>query len=77
LTGANLSHAELNEAVLSGADLTEAKLSGADLSDADLSDADLRGVDLTEVVGLTPQKLKTAIMDKTTKLADELRPQGQ
>ena len=68
LTGANLSEAELIEAGLSGADLTKANLSGAALSKADLS-----GVNLTEVIGLTPQQLETAIIDETTRLADEQR----
>ncbi|MEM8680882.1 MAG: pentapeptide repeat-containing protein [Planctomycetota bacterium] len=31
-----------------------------------LDGADLRGVDLSQVMGLTPQQLATAIVDETT-----------
>ncbi|EIE8690668.1 pentapeptide repeat-containing protein [Listeria monocytogenes] len=55
LTGADLRHTNLTNAVLSGADLrhanlTNADLSGADLRHANLTNADLRHANLTNAV---------------------------
>ena len=44
---------------------------GANLEGAILDGADLRGVDLSQVMGLTPQQLTTAIVDETTILPTE------
>ena len=72
LSGANLSGANLSGADLSGANLSGANLSGANLSGANLSWADLSGADLSGAVGLTPDQIRRARIDPSTKLSDEL-----
>ncbi|HFL0276659.1 TPA: pentapeptide repeat-containing protein [Listeria monocytogenes] len=53
LTGADLRHTNLTNAVLSGADLRHANLTNADLSGADLRHANLNWVNWQHVEGLT------------------------
>ena len=72
LSGANLSRANLSGANLSGAYLRVANLSVANLSGADLSGAYLSGADLSGAVGLTPDQIRRARIDPSTKLSDEL-----
>ena len=67
LSGANLSGADLREANLRGANLRGAHLGGANLSGADLREANLSGA-----VGLTPDQIRRARIDPSTKLSDEL-----
>ena len=43
------------------------------VSDACFEGADLRGVDLREVVGLTIDQVRGAIVDETTQLPDYLQ----
>jgi Pentapeptide repeats (8 copies) len=71
LTGANLTEADLTGADLSGANLLEADLSGANLLEADLSGANLLGADLSGVRGLTPDQIRCARIDPSTKLPDQ------
>ncbi|MBV8314373.1 MAG: pentapeptide repeat-containing protein [Planctomycetaceae bacterium] len=74
LTGANLGGADLGGANLSGANLLEADLSGANLLGADLSGANLLGADLSGVIGLTPDQIRCARIDLSTKLPDNRNP---
>jgi hypothetical protein len=71
LTGANLLEADLSGANFGGANLLEADLSGANLLGADLSGANLLGADLSGVRGLTPDQIRCARIDPSTKLPDE------
>ena len=61
LIGANLAGANLSYAILSDANLTGANLSGANLSDAILSDANLTGANLSGA-NLTGARLSEAIL---------------
>jgi len=84
LQGANLQGACLREANLQGANLTKANLQGADLQGSrgdqrpeweDLQGADRKdhqGADLRGAVGLTGEQIKSAHIDKTTRLPDYL-----
>jgi uncharacterized protein YjbI with pentapeptide repeats len=70
---ADLSRANLGEAVLVGAQLGEANLSGAWLDRANLSGANLSGVDLRETRKLAQKQVDVARGDGTTRLPDGLR----
>jgi hypothetical protein len=60
LNNANLQHATLRHANLRGADMRNTKLAGADLTGANLARAHLEGVTLADVIGLTPEQIKSA-----------------
>jgi uncharacterized protein YjbI with pentapeptide repeats len=68
LTGADLSEAILNYSDLREADLSGAKVCGADLRDADLSRANLHGTDLRFVIGLTASQIAESLVDSETLL---------
>ena len=80
LSKANLSRAnlyeaylyqtQLNEADLSEANLRNAHLMGSDLDQADLTKADLRGANLKRVKNLSCDQIKSAVIDKNTRLPD-------
>lgn len=75
LHGAYVPRTSLREAVLIFADLSEANATrvdfrGADMTGAKLKGTILRGADLREVIGLTVEQLKEAIIDDTTLLPD-------
>ncbi len=74
LDGANLVRANLGGANLTGANLLEADLGGANLLGADLSGANLLGADLSGVIGLTPDQIRCARIDPSTKLPDNRDP---
>src|SRR5512135_3218750 len=74
LGGANLTGAFLGGADLGGANLTGANLTGANLTGADLSGANLLGADLSGVIGLTPDQIRCARIDPSTKLPDSRNP---
>ena len=74
LGGVNLTGANLGGADLGGANLFEADLSGANLLEADLSGANLLGADLSGVIGLTPDQIRCARIDPSTKLPDSRNP---
>ncbi|HMB02600.1 MAG TPA: pentapeptide repeat-containing protein, partial [Isosphaeraceae bacterium] len=74
LTGANLTGANLTGANLDGANLGGANLTGANLLEADLSGANLLGADLSGVIGLTPDQIRCARIDPSTKLPDSRNP---
>ncbi|MBV8554911.1 MAG: pentapeptide repeat-containing protein [Planctomycetaceae bacterium] len=74
LGGANLGGVNLTGANLGGADLGGANLSGANLLEADLSGANLLGADLSGVIGLTPDQIRCARIDPSTKLPDSRDP---
>ena len=74
LGGANLGGVNLTGANLGGADLGGANLSGANLLEADLSGANLLGADLSGVIGLTPDQIRCARIDPSTKLPDNRNP---
>jgi uncharacterized protein YjbI with pentapeptide repeats len=61
LSGANLSGADLTQAVLS-----EANLSGADMNEAELTDTFLNGANLQGVHNLTCDQIELANFDKDT-----------
>ena len=71
--GAFLYEANLEGAVLQNADLRGAWLWKARLMGAVLDGAQLQGADLTGVSGLTLAQLKSAHLDATTKLPENLR----
>ena len=71
----NLSGANLERANLSGADCSNALFVGANFKDAILAGTILRGADLTGATNLTAAQIATAIIDKSTKLPDGLRPE--
>ena len=58
------------DANLSRADLSGALLRRADLANADLRQTVLRGADLTDVVNLTVDQLREAVIDDDTRLPD-------
>ncbi len=78
LSRANLEKAILNNTFFQNADLGHANLKGANLrfslfTDANLTGTDLRGTDLRgshldRVVGLTCEQVKSALIDKSTRL---------
>lgn len=70
--GADLRRASLRGALLMGADLRGADLRGADLTGADLRGADLRGADLRGVLFLTPAQVRSARVDRSTRLPAEV-----
>lgn len=75
LSGANLCNARLNGANLQGcclesANLQYAYLSEAHLGGAGLKGARLQGAYLTRATGVTQEQLKTAIMNKSTRLPE-------
>ncbi len=72
LSGANLSEANLSTAYLHQAMLVRADVRRANLRDADLSGANLSGANLSGAVGLTPDQIRRARIDPSTKLSDEL-----
>ena len=74
LGGANLGGVNLTGASLGGGDLGGANLSGANLLEADLSGANLLGADLSGVIGLTPDQIRCARIDLSTKLPDNRNP---
>jgi uncharacterized protein YjbI with pentapeptide repeats len=60
-----------------GADLTEANLSGANVRGSDLGETrltrtNLAGADLSLATNLSSDNLKTALIDRKTKLPDNL-----
>ena len=67
LRGANLSNANFTKAVL-----VEADLSGANMEDAELEDAYLNAANLEGVINLTADQLDLAVLDKETKLPDNI-----
>ncbi|MDM8523663.1 pentapeptide repeat-containing protein [Desulfococcaceae bacterium HSG8] len=74
LRDADLAEANLSYANLSSANLGGANLSGVNLRGADLSGTDLRGADLSRAgSGVTPDQLKGAITDDTTKLPASMK----
>jgi hypothetical protein len=86
LIGAHLERALLNEAYLERAALVEVRLDGAVLRGAHLKGttfigahlkgANLAGTDLRQAQGLTKEQIESAIIDKNTKLPDNLKPAG-
>lgn len=68
----DLSSANLERANLSRADFTNAIFRGANFKDAVLEGTILKGADLTNAKNLTPTQLKRAILDKNTKLPENL-----
>ena len=70
LSGAYLGKADLGGANLGGANLTGANLTGADLVGANLGGANLTGAFLGGVIGLTPDQIRCARIDPSTKLPD-------
>ena len=68
----DLSFANLERANLSGADFSHATLRSSDFKDANLDGTILKGADLTDAKNLTPSQLSRAILDKTTKLPENL-----
>ena len=74
LTGAYLVRANLGGANLGGVNLTGANLGGADLGGANLSGANLLEADLSGVIGLTPDQIRCARIDPSTKLPDNRNP---
>ncbi|BCM90447.1 hypothetical protein IAD21_02300 [Abditibacteriota bacterium] len=71
--GAFLYEANLEGAVLQSADLRGAWLWKARLAGVILDGAHLEGADLTGVSGLTLEQLKSAHLDSTTKLPENMR----
>ena len=77
LKGADFSNSILNRVYFKGADLTEANLSGANIRGSDLAETrltgtNLKGADLSLTTNLTSDNLKTALIDRKTKLPDNL-----
>lgn len=72
LVGANLAEADLSGANLSGADLRNAILTNANLLVADLHGAVFIGANLLGVRHLSSQQLCSVILDRTTKLDEEI-----
>lgn len=68
----DLSFANLEGANLSRADFTNAVFRGANFRDANLEGTILKGADLTNAKNLTLAQLKQAILDKTTKLPNNV-----
>jgi uncharacterized protein YjbI with pentapeptide repeats len=68
LAGADLSGADLSATDLTYADLRGAILRGANLLVADLNNAVLVGADLRGARNLTPEQLRSAVIDSTTQL---------
>ncbi len=71
--GAFLYEANLEGAILQNANLRSAWLWKARMAGAVLEGAHLEGADLTGVSGLTLEQLKTAHLDATTKLPENMR----
>jgi uncharacterized protein YjbI with pentapeptide repeats len=67
LAGADLTGADLSGANLTEADLRGAILSGANLQVSDLNNAVLIGADLRGVRNLSPEQVKNALYDDTTR----------
>lgn len=67
LSGANLRGANLEHADASGADFR-----GADFENANLTGTVLKGADLTGAKNLTPEQVRSAIIDDTTLLPSYL-----
>ncbi|SVE47569.1 uncharacterized protein METZ01_LOCUS500423, partial [marine metagenome] len=57
---------------LSESNLRKATLTGANFKDARLLETKLTGVDLSQVVNLSPKEVTLAIIDKKTKVPDNL-----
>ncbi len=76
LEGAYLFRAHLEEAFFSGAHLEGAVLVAAYLKGVDLTGANLKGANLEWAKGLTKEQIDSAIIDKNTKLPDNLKPAG-
>ena len=74
LVRANLGGANLGGVNLTGANLGGADLGGANLFEADLSGANLLGADLSGVIGLTPDQIRCARIDPSTKLPVSRNP---
>lgn len=77
LAGARLAHADLRAAdlrgaLLLGADLSGSDLRGADLLGADLRGVDLRGADLGDALFLTVPQLRSARVDRRTRVPERL-----
>ncbi len=66
----DLSFANLEGAKLHGADFTGADWRGVNLKDARLEGTILRGADLTGAKNVTVEQLRSAVIDKTTKLPE-------
>lgn len=64
----DFSRANLQGANLARADFKGASFVGADLKDAVLDGTNLSGADLTGARNLTAAQLRTAIVDRTTRL---------
>ena len=80
LKGADFSDSILNRVYFKGADLTEANLSGANIRGSDMGETrliqtNLAGADLTLATNLTSENLKTALIDRKTKLPENLEIQ--
>lgn len=69
---ANLSQAEFIMARLSSVNLQKANLKGANLRQADLNGSNFKGANLEQVIDLTLEQLKTAIIDEHTVLPANL-----
>lgn len=57
---------------MTGADLSGANIRGSDLGETRLAQTNLAGADLTLVTNLSSENIQTALIDRKTKLPDNL-----